>query len=132
MSLFSECYSDQAQPGADCAQSGCGLANIGSLSLEPIISDIKKGILSASQSVLKQLRKKQAGSGVRKRKAVKRNKKGQQGGGKRRQKRKKQTGFGRQLKGARKGVQQGKGVQKRKSVQKGRGVVKKKGVQRKG
>jgi hypothetical protein len=94
MSLFSECYSEQAPAGADCAQSGCGLGNISSLSMEPFVSEIKKGILSASASVLKQLRRKQAGSGVRgKHKAVKRNKK-QSGGGKKRIKHKKQRGAG--------------------------------------
>lgn len=95
--LFSECYADQtAGTTTDCAQSGCGLANFGSFTYETILPEIKKGILSASQSVLKQLRKKQGGRGPRQRKPVKRNKKNktqQQGGGKRRPK-KKQSGFG--------------------------------------
>jgi hypothetical protein len=108
MSLFSECYSEQVPSGTDCAQSGCGLANIGSLAIDPFVSEIKKGILSASKSVLKQLQRKQAGAGVRKRK-----KKGQKGGAKP----KKQTGSGKR-------VQKGKGVHKRvlKKVQKGKGV----------
>jgi hypothetical protein len=118
MSLFSECYADQAPAGTDCAQSGCGLGNISSLSMEPFVSEIKKGILSASASVLKQLRRKQAGAGARgKHKAVKRNKKQsgggkkQSGGGKKRIKHKKQGGAGRkksQSGAGRKKVQAGK------------------------
>jgi len=96
MSLFSECYASDQGPAAasECAQSGCGVANISSLAMEPFVSEIKKGILSASASVLKQLRRRQAGAGARKQKAVKRNKKTQSGGGKKKKRIKHKLQFG--------------------------------------
>lgn len=105
--LFSECYSEQdTESTQNCTQNGCGLGSVASLA--PFADELKKGILSASQLVLKQLRKKQQrGAGARRRKPVK-NKKQQGRGQKRQTKRgnKKQTGFGKQRK------QQGKGVKK--------------------
>jgi len=111
MSLFSECYAQEAPEGAECAQSGCGLANISSLAMEPLVSDLKKGILSASASVLKQLRRRQAGAGARKHKAIKRNKKSQSGGGK-----KKRINHKRQFGAGKKKPQTGKGQKKCRSL----------------
>lgn len=106
--LFSECYSEQGTETPACTQNGCGLGSVASLALTPFADEIKKGILSASQSVLKQLRKKQQGGAGARRKPVK-NKK-QLGRGQKRQtkrKNKKQTGFGKK-----RSQQKGKGVKK--------------------
>jgi hypothetical protein len=66
--LFTECYGDQKATDTTTNQSGCGYANIGSLALEPLMGEIKKGILNASQAVLRQLRKRQVGGGAKKKK----------------------------------------------------------------
>lgn len=60
--LFTECYGDQKP--TDMNQSGCGFSN--AIALEPLMDEIKKGILSASQAVIRQLRKKQVGPRKRK------------------------------------------------------------------
>jgi hypothetical protein len=66
--LFTECYGDQKATDTTTNQSGCGYANIGTLALEPLMGEIKKGILNASQAVLRQLRKRQVGGSAQKKK----------------------------------------------------------------
>jgi hypothetical protein len=66
--LFTECYGDQKM---EPNQAGCGFANVGTIALDPLMAEIKKGILSASQAVIRQLRKKQGGGGVKKNKKKK-------------------------------------------------------------
>jgi hypothetical protein len=63
--LFTECYGDQKPDPNNVNQGGCGFANMGTIALEPLMGEIKKGILNASQAVIRQLRKRQVGGGAR-------------------------------------------------------------------
>jgi hypothetical protein len=84
-SIFTECFgpSDGQQQ-----QVGCGLGSIGDY--QPLINEFKRSLLDASQSVLKKLRHRQVGKGVKKSKR----KQTQKGGGAKKKK-KNQRGKGR-------------------------------------
>lgn len=58
-SIFNECFGSAEGP-----QVGCGLGSIGDY--QPLINEFKRSLLDASQSVLKKLRHKQVGKGVKK------------------------------------------------------------------
>jgi hypothetical protein len=107
MALFSSCYSAPEDNGGDeNAQSGCGLAGVGSL--EPLVETLKNSLLTASEAVIKRLRKRQVGRGqkVKKRKRQsgfgKKRKKRLQGAGRKKKGKKRQQGSGRKSKQARK------------------------------
>jgi hypothetical protein len=91
MSLFNACYGGE-EGGEENQQSGCGLAAIGAM--DPLVETLKKSLLSASEAVIKRLKKRQVGRGrqVKKRKQV--------GSGRKRVIRKKQRGSGRKQTGA--------------------------------
>lgn len=87
--LFTECYGDQKVEGNN--QNGCGFTSgLEAVALAPLMAEIKKGILNASSAVIRQLRKRQVGGSVRKKKTKK--KPAQAGRGKIK---KKQVGKGR-------------------------------------
>jgi hypothetical protein len=91
MSLFNSCYGGE-DGGEENTQSGCGLAAIGAM--DPLVEPLKKSLLSASEAVIKRLRKRQVGRGrqVKKRKT-------QRGRGRKRVVRKIQKGAGKTQKG---------------------------------
>jgi hypothetical protein len=81
-SIFTECFGP-----TDGQQIGCGLGSIGDY--QPLINEFKRSLLDASQAVLKKLRHRQVGKGVKKTKR----KRIQKGGGAK--KKKVQRGKGR-------------------------------------
>lgn len=103
MALFNSCYAPE-DGGSEEPQSGCGLVGVGAL--EPLVEQLKKSVLSASEAVIKRLRKRQHGAGKKKRK--------RQTGFGHKKKHKKQRGRGKKKQsGAGKKKQRGAGKKKR-------------------
>lgn len=115
MALFNSCYAPTEEGGEENVQCGAGLVGIGAL--EPLVNELKKSLLSASETVIKKLRKRQVGRG-KKRKIGVIKKKRQTGAGKKRQTgagRNRQTGAGKKTGRKKKQTGAGRKTGKRKS-----------------